>query len=408
MALPAQQAAALADEGERELLAAYLNDVGSRQLLEQFALQRGWPSEEIQEGGLAAAGRMLGLMPPARVVVLDLAGEEHSETALEVIRGLTAEGAAVIAVGGLNDVGLYRSLLAAGATDYLVKPLTLEALDASIELALRAPAGTEAAARRGQTLAVTGVRGGVGSSLLTATLGWIAADKLMRRVVLVDLDLAFGVQAMLLDAESGRGLREALEDPERVDGLFIERAVAQPAARLHLLAADPGADVEVANLGAALGLLVEQLAAVYDLVLVDLPRHLLLGEAGMTQLFDGYLLVGDPGLASLRDANRLTRLLRSGGENGPGVHYAINGVGRARRAEVLGTTYRKALEPPILAELPFDPDMTRRSADMGRPLPQLAPRSRLTRATEELATKLFGAPPRRRRGLFAALRRRRS
>ncbi|WP_366554401.1 AAA family ATPase [Aquibaculum sediminis] len=408
MAAAMPQAAVPGDESDRELLAAYLVDSASRQLLDQFAEQRGWPGDEIQEGGLAAAGRMLGLVPPARVVVLDISGAENSEEAHEVIRGLKAEGAAVVALGGLNDVGLYRSLVGAGAVDYLVKPVTLEMLDASVELALHKPAGGEVAVRRGQTLAVSGVRGGVGASLLTASLAWVAAETLMRRVLLIDLDLAFGIQALLLDAETGRGLREALEDPERVDALFVERAVSQPANRLHLLAADPGTEVESAGLASALAALIDEVATHYDLVLVDLPRHLLLGEVTANRVFDGHLLVGDPGLASLRDANRLTRLLRSGGEQAPSLHYVINGVGKGRGAEVLNANYRQALEPALLAELPFDPETTRRSADMGRPLSQLAPRGRLTKGVEQLAVSLFGAPPRRRRknGLFSGLRRR--
>ena len=42
---------------------------------------------------------------------------------------------------------------------------------------------------------------------------------------LLDLDVHFGTGALGLDLEPGRGLTDAIENPSRIDGLFIERAM---------------------------------------------------------------------------------------------------------------------------------------------------------------------------------------
>ena len=42
--------------------------------------------------------------------------------------------------------------------------------------------------------------------------------------MLVDLDLHFGTVALNLDADPGSGLCEALEQPSRIDALFVDRA----------------------------------------------------------------------------------------------------------------------------------------------------------------------------------------
>jgi len=44
---------------------------------------------------------------------------------------------------------------------------------------------------------------------------------------LLDLDLHFGTIALKLDTDPGSGLCEALEQPSRIDSLFIDRAMVQ-------------------------------------------------------------------------------------------------------------------------------------------------------------------------------------
>jgi len=47
----------------------------------------------------------------------------------------------------------------------------------------------------------------------------------MHRPAPGDLDVHFGTGALALDLEPGRGLTDAIENPSRIDGLFIERAM---------------------------------------------------------------------------------------------------------------------------------------------------------------------------------------
>src|SRR3546814_1972017 len=76
-------------------------------------------------------------------------------------------------------------------------------------------------------IAVIGSRGGVGSSTFAVNLAWILAEERKYKTTLIDLDLEFGTIALSLDLEPTRGLREALENPARVDGLFISSATAK-------------------------------------------------------------------------------------------------------------------------------------------------------------------------------------
>src|SRR5260370_15770303 len=85
---------------------------------------------------------------------------------MHVIADVCEPGVTVVAIGDRNDVGLYRDLTEAGVADYIVKPLTRELL--SKALAPRTNAGElgRVTLKLGKMIAVTGARGGGGTTTL--------------------------------------------------------------------------------------------------------------------------------------------------------------------------------------------------------------------------------------------------
>src|SRR3546814_9600249 len=75
-------------------------------------------------------------------------------------------------------------------------------------------------------------------------LAWLIAEERKHKTVLVDLDLEFGTIALSLDLEPTRGLREALENPARVDGLFIASATAKLTDNLSIMATEENMTAE--------------------------------------------------------------------------------------------------------------------------------------------------------------------
>src|SRR3984957_1809913 len=200
------------------------------------------------EATLDAALRRMrdGLNP--RVLLIDLSESPAPISELGSARAVGGADLKILALGTVNDVGLYRDMIAAGASDYLVKPPGREQLTALLE---KNTGGGGGAGGLGQVIAFLGSRGGVGTTTAAVSCAWILAEDREERTALVDLDLHFGTVALKLDTDPGNGLCEALEQPSRIDSLFIERAMIKVTDNLRILAAEAAiGETQVVDTGA--------------------------------------------------------------------------------------------------------------------------------------------------------------
>ena len=124
----------------------------------------------------------------------------------------------------------------------------------------------------GQVVVFVGSRGGVGATTTAVSCAWLLAEERGERVALVDLDLHFGTIALKLDTDPGGGLCEALEQPSRIDSLFIERAMVKVTDNLRVLAAEASATQHLIIDAGAVDMLLYELRRKFTRIIVDLPR----------------------------------------------------------------------------------------------------------------------------------------
>ena len=155
---------------------------------------------------------------------------------------------------------------------------------------------------------------------------FIMADKLSRRTALVDMDIYAGNIALALDIEPTRGLREALDDPERVDETFLQNAMAKFGKSLHVLATEEAFDDTVRLTDDKVLMLADTIRANFDMAIMDLPRHFVMREPALFTRFDDIVIVCELTLQSLRDVNRLTKLMSVRNRQAK-LHVIANQVG---------------------------------------------------------------------------------
>src|SRR5579862_4546321 len=160
MAAAAERSVAPKGKIERVGIVAIVHDQGTLDRIQGVIRELQLDDELSFEATLDAALRRIheGSMP--RVLVIDLSDSPAPISELSAARAVGGAELKILALGTVNDVGLYRDMIAAGATDYLVKPPGREQLTAIFEK----NGGRGNSGGLGQVIAFLGSRGGVGTT----------------------------------------------------------------------------------------------------------------------------------------------------------------------------------------------------------------------------------------------------
>ena len=117
-----------AKKPDREGIIAILQDQPTLDRVQGSIRDLQLDDELTLEPTLESALRKIREGSAPRILVLDLSESTSPIAELSAARSVGGSDLKVLALGTVNDVSLFRDLLAAGASDYLVKPLSREAL----------------------------------------------------------------------------------------------------------------------------------------------------------------------------------------------------------------------------------------------------------------------------------------
>jgi pilus assembly protein CpaE len=286
----------------------YALDKDSEGVIRQSLSGLSVKSVQFGAGGIAGAIADLAKRPSPRLLVVDISNIEDPISAVSELSEVCEPGTGVIVTGATNDVSLYRELRNTGIAEYFFKPLVGNLVARACN-AILTGASDERGIRTGKLVLVLGVRGGSGTTTIATRLAWHLAEGRKRPVVLVDLDLLTGDASLQLNVKAQHALREALEHPERVDDLFLERAVTHVSRRFNLLASLEPLDSDIGYHEEGALSLISTLLRKYRYVFVDLPADRAAPLPSLLHLPCVCLLVSDAGLASARDVARWRALM---------------------------------------------------------------------------------------------------
>jgi pilus assembly protein CpaE len=378
--------------GTRAPFSAFLCDLDAEDVARATASSFDWALERIHNGGVRHAVQSLAVSPSPSVLLVDLSDSADPLDDINALAEVCEPGTMVIACGHINDVRFYRELISSGLHDYLLKPFTEGQLREIILAAQAVQMGARAAetAHGVQHLstAVVGVRGGSGASSIAVSLASILAER-GRTTAMLDLDIHFGTAALAFDLEPGRGLTDAVENPGRIDGLFIERALARVSERLGVLSAEAPLSRPLTGDGSAFLQLQNELKGAYECSVIDLPRHMLVQHPGLLQHAGVAIVVTELTLAATRDTIRILAWLRANASN-TRVIVVANKTAVAGQDEVARKEFEGSIERKIDVLLPYDAKLAAQAAKLGKPLSEVAKAAKLGACLEALGDLLVG------------------
>jgi len=378
----------------RAPLLAFVSDAATEKVLRECLTQLSLVNGMILRGGIAKAIESLGVERSPNILIVDISGVDLPISEVDTLAEVCEPGVTVIAIGNRNEIGLYRDLLQAGVTDYIVKPLTSQLIARALNQRIGTRDASAIQKKLGTMTALIGARGGVGTTTIAVNLAWHLANRHSRRVALIDLDLQNGDCALALNIKPTPGMREALVNPTRIDGTLLERVMTPVGHRLFVLSSEEplrdNLEITTEGVDTLVGALREQ----FHYVIADVPRIPATPYRRALDIADFRIIIGDQTLRSVRDIVRLRGVVGEGDSkqcNG----FVVNRYGEGGRHAVTLREMHHVLELQPKAVIPFLPTVFATATNATRIA--ASRRGKFADAIASLALELSGRPPERRR-----------
>jgi pilus assembly protein CpaE len=331
-------------------------------------------------------------------LILIEAGAFEPEALSAAIAGLGAGSSPppTLLTGDHLPAGLVRNLMRLPRSDVLQAPFTaadLVAAAAPLVSPLAAP--TLNAPSRCWT--IMGAVGGAGATTLAIETACALARRLPgpRRVCLIDLNLADGAAAAYLGAPANMLLSRASQAADRIDPQLLDAFVSGAPGGVDLLASarDPHA-YDTTSADAVLRLL-EVACQVYDAVVVDAPRHRRSWTLDVLAGSDELLVVSELTVPALLAARSLAAEIESDLPGGPPPRIVLNRLAK----RVFGPApsmaeAEKAMGRRAAGGITSDWEAAAASANLGGPISEHRPKSRIVKDVADLVDRLIAAPAR--------------
>jgi len=379
--------------GNRDPFAAFICDETALDTLRPVVIEMGWQPEKCAKGGLRNAVQSLSVAASPNILMVDLSESGDPLNDINALAEVCEPGTVVIAIGQVNDVRLYRDLLASGIHDYLLKPLSANQLRDCLNNAQAVFAAPKASdpdsVKRHISTAIVGTRGGVGASTLATSLAWLFSADHKLPTALLDLDVHFGTGALALDLEPGRGLTDAIDNPSRIDGLFIERAMIRANDNLAILSAEAPINSPLMTDGSAFVQLEEEFRHAFEMTVIDLPRNMLINFPHLLADVNVVVLATEMTLASARDTIRILSWLKTNASHAQPIVVA-NKV-QTGAAEISKADFEASIERKIDFTVPYDLKAAANAAKLGQTFADANRSSKASAAIRQLAERVVGA-----------------
>ncbi|HKE58613.1 MAG TPA: AAA family ATPase [Pyrinomonadaceae bacterium] len=310
------------------------------------------------------------LKPAAAIIALG----SNADHAVKFIQRLTNECPSTAIISAAQDASpdLILQTLRAGAREFLRIPISGDelrtVLDRISEFCTKKEEGPR---KKGRMIAVFSSKGGCGTSFIATNL----AASTGSRAILVDLNLQAGDLPLFLGVDPKYSIADMVEKRARLDDNLITTLVTPYSSHLSLLAAPREADsadeIEPQHVFEVL----QKLRESYDYLVLD-PQHTFdsITLAALDQS-DEIILVLTLDIPAIRSTQRALEIFDRLGYPRKKIRIVVNRF--SKQIDLDLRQVEKFLGEPVVAFIPSDYQTAVNSINLGTPLVQSDPTSRI-------------------------------
>lgn len=286
---------------------------------------------------------------------------------------------ALIVISDHLPAHLVRSLMRMEASDILPTSVNLsDVLDAADRL--NETIEEQKAGSSVQCWAFRGAVGGAGTTTIAIEAAFNLARKVgPGKVCLVDLNVADGMVTSFLEAVPKLDLKALSNAPERLDPRLLASWSWTHEDGVAIIASPRDQDADVLATEPAILRLLDVACNSFEFVIIDMPRHMMPWTKSVLSAVDQAIVCSEltvPSLHAAADCCRETDIVR--GDLEP-TKLVLNRMFPKKRfrAEFAVDTAEKSIERKIDATVASDWDAAVTSANLGKPIADVKPKSQL-------------------------------
>jgi pilus assembly protein CpaE len=327
-------------------------------------------------------GEIVRLKPAAAIITLGA----NSEQAIKLIQRLATEApkTAIISAAKNASSDLLLQSLRAGAREFLQLPISADELNTVLDRVGEFCADqVETPKRKGRMVAVFSSKGGCGTSFIATNL----AVSTGARTCLVDLNLQAGDLPLFLGVDPKYSFADMAENRSRLDDSLINSFTTPYSSNLSLLAAPKEADsadeIEPEHVFEVL----QRLRESYEYVVLD-PQHTFdsITLAALDQA-DEIVLVLTLDIPAIRSTQRALEIFDRLGYPRKKIRILVNRW--SKQIDLDLRQVEKFLGEPVVGFVPSDYQTAVTSINLGRPLVQSEPNSRIALEIKRIAMTII-------------------
>jgi len=341
----------------------------------------------INSGGVQAAANMYAGSSTPNLLILETSQNTQNLMAdLAQLAEVCDPETRVVIVGHVNDVTLYRELIRNGISEYIVAPVSMADIISVISAIFVDPD----AAPLGRSIAFIGAKGGVGSSTIAHNCAWSISELFESETILADLDLAFGTANLDFNNDPAQGISEAVNSPDRLDEVFLDRLLAKCSQHLSMLAAPSMLDRTYDFEGDAFLPVLDILQRNAPVSILDIPHAWNAWTRQILTNVDEIVITATPDLANLRNTKNFYDTLAKLRPNDTPPLLVLNQVGVAKRPEIAIDVFCEPLGIEPVAIIPFEALLFGDASNSGLMIGEANSKSPIAESISQLAHIVTG------------------
>jgi pilus assembly protein CpaE len=333
------------------------------------------------------------------VLVLN-ANDPESDFALIKKLAAACPETAIITAAYDSSPSLILGSIRSGAREFLQLPINADEFKTVLDRIAEFNA-TVTSKRNGRTVAVFSGKGGCGVSFFAANL----AAAMTVPTVLVDLNLQTGDAASFLGLDPKYSLADFVQNRTRLDDSLINSLITQHSSLLSVLAAPlevhEAEDIKPEQVTEVLHLLGQR----FQCLVLDLPHNFDPITVAALDLTDEILVLMTLDIPGIRNTRRALKVFERLGYPRGKIRVVVNRW--SKNIEIKLQKVEAHLDEQLIGLVPNDYGKVINSINLGRPLVQAEPASKITLEIKRIAGLIENgsdmASPHPRKGLLGAM-----